>query len=148
MLLVKVLVALHQVQPLFFFHLNGFFFSFQIAYPRKTYQLAWGNQSWGDNIPDQSFHLRIRCLWWLQNHGFHCQPPQCVGFGVLSHCRFLLFCCLGFDAPSPAPSLSLSPVTFTPLYKPWKVLMLWVPMLFLEMLTNKLAPQRWLPSRD
>lgn len=34
MLLVKVLAAMHQVQTLFFFHLN-WFVSSQIAYPRK-----------------------------------------------------------------------------------------------------------------
>lgn len=108
MLLVRVLAAMHQVQTLFFFHLD-WFVSSQIAYPRKL--ISWlGEINHGVTPSRPECCLRICCLWCLQNPRCDCQDSRCVGFGVIFHCRSFS-CLLGSDFSLPLSyrlSLSLS----------------------------------------
>lgn len=95
MLLVKVLAAMHQVQTLFFFHLN-WFVSSQIAYPENL-SVGLGESIMGWHYSRPECCLWICCLWCLQNPGCDCPASRCVGFGVIFHCR-PFFCLFGFDS--------------------------------------------------
>lgn len=156
MLLVKVLAAMHQVQTLFSFTSTDSFLH-RLPTPENL-SVSLGESIMGRHYSRPECCLRICCLWCLQNPGCDCQASRRVGFGVIFHCRLFFFCLCGFDSLSlslsfsqpffPLLSLSFHCYIYASQCEPWRVLMSGVPVLFLEMLTNKLAPQRWLPSRD
>lgn len=129
MLLVRVLAAMHQVQTLFFFHLD-WFVSSQIAYPRKL--ISWlGEINHGVTPSRPECCLWICCLWCLQNPRCDCQDSRCVGFGVIFHCRSFS-CLLGSDFSLPLSyrlSLALSLCLFS-------FFLFFPPLLHLSLNTN------------
>lgn len=147
MLLVKVLAAMHQVQTLFFFHLN-WFVSSQIAYPRKLISRL-GEINHGVTLfQTRELFVNLLSVMPAKTPAVIAKPLDVLVLELF----FIvgLFLCVSLAVILSALSLSPSLHCYTSVskYKPWSVLMYGVPVPYLRMLTNTLAPQRWLPSRD